>query len=125
MGDLPLAANGDEDDADAGVDLLHRFCQPDAAEPLRPKLDFSQHHVAALGLGKGQGLIGMIFMPSPHAVKRNKTAEPDRVYLPRQNPTVIHHEPFRQKYEKFSSHVSACQRGFLTPAREHKDTNRL
>ena len=92
MGDLPLAANGDEDDADAGVDLLHRFCQPDAAEPLRPKLDFSQHHVAALGLGKGQGLIGMIFMPSPHAVKRNKTAEPDRVYLPRQNPTVIHHE---------------------------------
>ena len=92
MGDLPLAANGDEDDADAGVDLLHRFCQPDAAEPLRPKLDFSQHHVAALGLGKGQGLIGMSFMPSPHAVKRNKTAEPDRVYLPRQNPTVIHHE---------------------------------
>ena len=34
--------------------------------------------------------------------------------------------PFRQKYEKkFSSHLSACQRGILTPAREHKDTFRL
>ena len=33
--------------------------------------------------------------------------------------------PFRQKYEKFSSHVSACQRGFLTPEREHKDTSIL
>jgi len=30
--------------------------------------------------------------------------------------------PFRQKYEKFPSHVSACQRGFFTPAHEHKDT---
>ena len=28
--------------------------------------------------------------------------------------------PFHQKYEKFSSHVPACQRGFLTPAREQK-----
>ena len=26
--------------------------------------------------------------------------------------------PFRQKYEKFSSHVSACQRGFFAPVRQ-------
>lgn len=59
-GDLVLAAYGDENDADAGVDLSDRLRQPDAAQPLRPKLNLGQQYVAALGLGKGKSLIGMV-----------------------------------------------------------------
>lgn len=41
-GDFIFAADGDENDLDAGVDFFDRLRQPDAAEPLRPKLDLRQ-----------------------------------------------------------------------------------
>lgn len=59
-GDLLLVPDGNENDLDAGIDLFHCFCQPDAAKRLRPKLDLGQQHIAALGLGKGQGGIGTV-----------------------------------------------------------------